>query len=223
MLKRFDIVQIKMTGEELRDVTLASSGDLKKICPYFNVGFCRYRDHCKHIHPSENCGEKDCSGKNCRKRHRKPCRYGEHCSRMISCEFLHQKQRRPDETDADLKAKQESLDELIKIKDDQILELTKKIELLETNVAKIKEETERFKTVEEKVDETEAEVTRDIKIINTKLKTVLKEIGFIKDCGMCGDVVKSERQLKNHQREKHDGMVLNSMGHVVHKDSMWAF
>ena len=42
-------------------------------------------------------------------------------------------------------------------------------------------------------------------------------------CEMCGDVFESERQLKNHQREKHDGMVLNSMGHVVHKDSMWAF
>ena len=122
-----------------------------------------------------------------------------------------------------MKSKQESLEQLIKIKDDQILELNKKIELLETTVTKIKEETNRFKTVEEKVDETEAEVARDIKNINTKLKTVLKEIGFIKECEMCGDMFKSERQLNNHQREKHDGMVVNSMGHVVHKDSMWAF
>ena len=223
MLKRFDIVQIKMTGEELRDVTLARSGDLKKICPYFNVGYCRYRDHCKHIHPSENCGERNCTGKNCRKRHRKLCRYGENCCRISSCEFLHQEQSRTYGTDADLKSKQESLEQLIKIKDDQILELNKKIELLETTVTKIKEETNRFKTVEEKVDETEAEVARDIKNINTKLKTVLKEIGFIKECEMCGDMFKSERQLNNHQREKHDGMVVNSMGHVVHKDSMWAF
>ena len=127
MLKRFDIVQIKMTGEELRDVTLARSGDLKKICPYFNVGYCRYRDHCKHIHPSENCGERNCTGKNCTKRHRKLCRYGENCCRISSCEFLHQEQSGTYGTDADLKSKQESLEKLIKIKDEKFLSLPKRL------------------------------------------------------------------------------------------------
>ena len=79
------IVQIKMTGEE------SQSSSTIKICPYFRVGYCKYKESCKHYHPKENCGEIKCSNKSCNKRHRKPWKFGERCIRKDSCEFLHEK------------------------------------------------------------------------------------------------------------------------------------
>ena len=64
-----------MTGEE---VQVNSS---KNICPYYRVGYCKYKNKCKLFHPKENCGDRKCRDKACTKRHRKPCKYGQTCSR----------------------------------------------------------------------------------------------------------------------------------------------
>ena len=46
-----------MTGED--SITCSSI----KICPYFRVGYCKYKETCKHFHPKENCGERKCRNK----------------------------------------------------------------------------------------------------------------------------------------------------------------
>ena len=126
------------------EVTLASSDKLKKVCPYFRVGYCKYRNNCKHFHPSKDCKERKCSDKNCSKRHRKPCRFGETCSRISSCEFLHKDQRRTITDDSDLEMKVKELEELMKIKDAQILELSDKIKSLEAIESQNLNEGEAF-------------------------------------------------------------------------------
>ena len=40
----------------------------------------------------------------------------------------------------------------------------------------------------------------DIKNLNTKIGVVLKELGFNHPCERCGEVFKSERQLKSHRK-----------------------
>ena len=40
----------------------------------------------------------------------------------------------------------------------------------------------------------------DIKNLNTKIGVVLKELGFNHSCERCGEVFKTERQLKSHKK-----------------------
>ena len=220
-----------MSGVELMDVTLAGSDDQTKktVCPYFRVGYCKYRGHCKHFHPSEDCEELKCRAKNCMKRHRKPCRFGETCSMIDICEFLHREQRRKI-TDIDaMETNEANLMKLIQSKDDEIKDLTVKLEQLETTVNVVKEDIEKLKTLEEKVKQYEKKVlnvvkdidrkvevnfilnyqryniatTSDIKQVSIKLEPVLKELGFDKSCDGCWEVFKTDRQLRHHKKEKH--------------------
>ena len=145
VLNKSDLVQIKMAGVELTDVTLAISDEQIKICPYHRVGYCKYKEHCKHFHSSENCRENKCRNKKCNKRHRKPCRFGETCIRIESCEFLHSQQRRTTTDTSDENNKLERLEELINAKDAQVKELTEKVKLLETTVNSLIEDIKKSK------------------------------------------------------------------------------
>ena len=49
-------------------------GQEEYVCHYNQTGFCRYRDQCKNKHINETCADKDCSFKQCIKRHPKECR-----------------------------------------------------------------------------------------------------------------------------------------------------
>ena len=216
-----------MTDMESLDVTLASQDEPTiKVCPYYMVGFCKFRSHCKHIHPTEDCGERKCGDKNCMKRHRKQCRFGKNCTRIETCEFLHQTKIRENTETLKLETQQKSLQELIKSKEKQILELSVKIEQLEITVKGLEEERNKVKSLEKIVKETEEKVSTiinglehmisqgffrhymqigvpdkgDIKNLNTKIGVVLKELGFNHPCERCGEVFKTERQLKSHKK-----------------------
>ena len=63
-----------------------------KLCPFYNVGFCKFKDNCVKIHPKDDCLNTNCKRKRCMKRHRKLCKYEQHCRRFKksnSCEFKH--------------------------------------------------------------------------------------------------------------------------------------
>ena len=221
-----------MSGVELMDVTLASEEQTeKKVCPYFRIGYCKYKSHCKHFHPSENCEETKCRDQSCKKRHKKPCRFGQNCTRISTCEFLHKEQRRlTGTTDLDdLVKSQKALEKLIQSKDAEIKKLTLNIEKLETDIKDIQEDIQKFKTVEKRVEESEEKVskllseidykvklnffinyqqlniatTSDIDQVSIKLKPVLQELGFTKSCDNCPEVFKTDRQLRHHKKEKH--------------------
>ena len=62
------------------------------MCPYYTVGYCKFRNHCLKEHPKEYCNNKACKRTNCFKRHKSQCKYGSYCKRHIknkSCEFKH--------------------------------------------------------------------------------------------------------------------------------------
>ena len=209
------------------DVTLARQDEQSiKVCPYYRVGFCKFRSQCKHIHPTEDCWEQKCADKNCRKRHRKQCRFGKSCTRIETCEFLHNIKISEKTETLELETQQKSLQELIKTKEKQILELSVKIEQLETTVKGLENERNKVKSLEKRINETEEKVSEtikgldhmiskgffrhyvqmgvpsreDIKNLNTKIGVVLKELGFNHPCERCGEVFKSERQLKSHRK-----------------------
>ena len=37
----------------------------KKLCPYWNVGFCKFRDSCRKQHKTSDCTETSCERKTC--------------------------------------------------------------------------------------------------------------------------------------------------------------
>ena len=101
--------------------------------------------------------------------------------------------------------------------------------VLNKSLARLKEDTDKFRKVEEKIIETEAKVsktlkeldykmeyhfylnfqkldiaiTSDIERIGVKLEPVLQELGFTKPCTECWEVFKTDRQVKNHKKVKH--------------------
>ena len=59
------------------------------VCMHNQLGFCKFKDHCRHLHVNEICIVSDCSNKDCQLRHPRSCRYysaygackfGEHCA-----------------------------------------------------------------------------------------------------------------------------------------------
>ena len=101
--------------------------------------------------------------------------------------------------------------------------------VLNKSIARLKEHTDKFRKVEEKIIKTEAKVsktlkeldykmeyhfylnfqkldiatTSDIERIGVKLEPVLQELGFTKPCTECWEVFKTDRQVKNHKKVKH--------------------
>ena len=127
-----------MTGEE---VQVNSS---KNICPYYRVGYCKYKNKCKLFHPKENCGDRKCRDKACTKRHRNPCKYGQTCSRKECCEFLHDEQDKFKESVPKLE-----MEELIKQKDKKIEELSEKVKTLEKSFTSMLKKIETLTTNEQ--------------------------------------------------------------------------
>ena len=179
-----------MIGKELIDVTLASSDETKKVCPYFRVGYCKYKKHCKHFHPSENCSERKCRDKNCNKRHRKLCRFGRICIRIESCEFLHEEGNRSTTDTSEKDNKLQILEELINTKDTLILELAEKVELLEASVKSMKEDIEEFRKSKSKS-------------INIIEKVDPIQLDPNKPCERCDKIFTTDRDLRYHKKHEH--------------------
>ena len=69
-------------------------------CYYYNKGYCKKKQTCLFFHPTLDCTEK-CSGKNdCKKRHRKKCRYGGRCyhDQQNVCEYSYDQPNRATES-----------------------------------------------------------------------------------------------------------------------------
>ena len=143
-----------MAGHDSSDVTLSNNSDEttkpKSVCPYFRVGYCKYKLKCKYDHPKEDCVERNCILKTCIKRHRRACRYAENCFRKNSCEFVHVKHSLSDtnqkldkayktikQYEADIKALKDEvrkLKENVDIKDSELDKMTNEINSKDTIV-----------------------------------------------------------------------------------------
>ena len=56
----------------------------KNFCPFWNVGFCKFKDNCFVEHAPDDCGEKHCKNTKFHKRHRKQWKY------FAKCKYLRQ-------------------------------------------------------------------------------------------------------------------------------------
>ena len=63
--------------------------DEERKCYYYDKGYCKNRNNCKLLHPTEDCKTK-CSVKECKLRHRRDCKDGNNCLfKNKKCEYVH--------------------------------------------------------------------------------------------------------------------------------------
>ena len=90
-ITKFITLKVKEKDESVTE----DDNTLKKICKYYNRGFCKSLDNCPFYHPTELCekfkGDHICVNFNCRKRHPKKCRYWKlgDCWRGDGCLYSH--------------------------------------------------------------------------------------------------------------------------------------
>ena len=166
-----------MTGEE------SQSSSIINICPYFRVGYCKYRERCKNFHPKENCCEIKCSNKSCNKRHRKPCKFGERCTRKDSCEFLHDQKKKTKEIDPEESNTKLEMEKIMKLKDAKIEELAEKVKTLEDSIVSISEKIKAVSTLEkalvakkDKLDSIEKKVEQALRDNEEKVESVEEKV-----------------------------------------------
>ena len=109
-------------------------------CRFFNTGYCKYKGRCKFVHAEDTC-EGNCVKTECLKRHPKPCKYGQKCTRKDLCAYKH--------TEKDTKTETAVLrDEVEQLKTEN-----------KTNLDKIKVLEEELKSLKTKVDKLEKSET----------------------------------------------------------------
>ena len=157
-----------MTGQE------SQSSSATNICPYYRVGYCKYKENCKNIHPKENCDERKCSSRDCNKRHRKPCKFGQKCIRINSCEFLHDHKKNTEEIVNEYITKTE-MESVIKQKDAKIEELSEKVKSLEDSIASINDKIKAVSKIEQAIIATRDRVDANEKKDETNTKQALRD------------------------------------------------
>ena len=89
-IRRLKLVQEK--DKSRKEVHVVNEKAVGTKCRYFNSGYCKYKNNCKFIHPSEICKDSECRKDKCLKRHPKACKWyrGESgCKRGNTCEYSH--------------------------------------------------------------------------------------------------------------------------------------
>ena len=66
----------------------------KAFCPFYIVGYCKYKDKCSNGHAQDDCQDRKCTNKLSHKRHQKSCKNGLECqfNDKNKCEFKHDQQ-----------------------------------------------------------------------------------------------------------------------------------
>ena len=111
-------------------------------CYYNNVGYCKYREHCRYQHFNDSCQKSVCRDKKCKFRHPKTCKHGDECKffKRKCCVYSHRN-------------------------DDRLIEdLKKEINNLKTEIRNLAEANNQ------KQEELEKVTTENSERINTLLK-----------------------------------------------------
>ena len=133
-------------------------------CRYFNQGFCKKKNNCKYVHTNIDCDE-DCAIAKCPNRHRIQCRNGDDCyyNSKNECEFLHDNNIQIikcgiKEENRKFRSKVEELNNLISIKDNEILEIKSRYnQIFEQN----KIAFERIEKLEKRLNEETKKTNND--------------------------------------------------------------
>ena len=103
------------------------------ICKFNQNRFCKYLSHCRNQHVNENCQEIKCENKSCPKRHPKTCKFFQlynRCKFGEYCAFAHVENPLLVEI-KNMKIKHATLEYEMNEKNNEILDLKVKVEVLE--------------------------------------------------------------------------------------------
>ena len=207
-------------------------------CPHNNTGYCKFNDHCIYQHYYSICDKSICRDNECKKRHPKTCRNGESCKFRIrnSCAYKHESCNQSknkeisvftdkiESIEKEVKSLHTEISMLktaVKLKEGQlkeksvdILEMKKKIDLLESEGENLKTTIHKEKAQNDKLKTLLLSKDKRIKILDKKLSDIEKynndkpvdqnedtEIQNNKhtnSCPYCGKFFDNKSNLKEH-------------------------
>ena len=173
-MDKCEMLLIKSKDIEMTDVTLVNEDDKqnlahtsKKICSYYNKGYCKFKNNCSKIHSLHICSKFNCRNKACCDRHPNNCRYKEKCRQIKECLYMHNQINLIDDK---LNDKEVEIKKLV----DQTTELTIQInKLKEENLEKSNElfnlnkDNENNSTVIKRLTEEIDNLVKEIKSIKS--------------------------------------------------------
>ena len=134
-------------------------------CYHNNIGFCKFKEHCRYQHYKEICSKIFCKDKECKYRHPKTCKNGGECRfhKKKSCLYNHQ---------------------MLKYKDWDVKEkvqLEKDIKELEKEIVKLKKTNDEKEKQLVELSNTNTDLNKiilDLKAENSKLKDDVSKNDF---------------------------------------------
>ena len=171
------------------------------VCHFYNSGYCKFQKNCKFFHSKERC-EGECSGKNCRKRHPKLCKFGEKCRRKVSCEYRHNHEPKESNLKDQIKALQVLVEELVK----ENKETKAKVFNLEKELTFVNKRTDQNKPSMSVKKVVTKEKEKKKMQVNDERKEHEKNTGEKKQiikCDECGKKFSQQGYMEDHMKVRH--------------------
>ena len=189
----------------------------QNLCRYFKFGHCKFADNCSLLHVKEVCETLSCAVWSCNLRHPRACKYFQEynrCKFSDYCSYIHKEQRKQINpvdkvSNKEIMEKLDNLTEIMKEKENIIIQLVEKVRVLEEKLISREEKVNENvnKTVNEPEHETEDE-TANVIMIETQIETTENNDAFFNHsvgilCEKCDFKAKSKSGLQVHIRAKH--------------------
>ena len=120
------------------------------VCKYNKYGYCKFKENCQRLHSNVVCQDANCEVTSCLSRHPRPCKYYRqfnYCKFGADCHYFHienEVNKRFEEDIEAIRLKAHNLEEIIAEKDKQIKSLEEKIRVIEEENLKTKDELENI-------------------------------------------------------------------------------
>ena len=190
-------------------------------CYYNNVGYCKFRDQCRHRHFKEICQKVICRDIKCQSRHPRTCKYGESCKFLARncCVYKHKSlhSHQIDDTKRlesiklkteveELKLEISDLNKELEEKKRMILELSEVITNQDSIILELKTENSNIKS---KLSEVQFDLEENSKLIQSKddiIEAKNDEISRLKGdfkCDKCQFCTSNLTLLIKHKTNEH--------------------
>ena len=178
-----------------------------KVCHFYNSGYCKFQKDCKFFHAEERC-EGECSGKNCRKRHPKLCKFGEKCRRKTFCEYRHNDVLKESNLKGQVEALQILVEELVtenKETKAKVFNLEKELTLVKKRVDQKKPSVPVKEVVKKNENATKKKQVKEDEKKEHDRQTV--DDKKVTKCDECGKEFSQEGYMEDHIKVRHPKVV----------------
>ena len=183
----------------------------QNVCRFYKFGFCKYKDNCRNMHIHEKCDDRSCKIKNCSLRHPRKCSFYrdyKRCKYSEWCQYDHVDNEVDSLTNQfeENKRKITELEKHIQNKEQDIENLVKRIEIIQTEIRV------EFKTKLDILEKNILDKDKTFEELVKKVKNLEKTIIVEKPptdkpnvlvCEFCKFEAKSLSGLKVHIKRKH--------------------